>query len=318
MMNAFGGYLELERFAEKKYPHNQCIKMSSARNCLRYLICALELKKIYLPYLLCDAMEDVCKKEGIEIQYYHVNGQFMPLFDEDVLDNERIVIVNYYGVLRDVDINQIVARYKNVIIDSTHAFFRDYDGSVCAIYNCRKYFGVPDGAFLACDKDFSLDVQVGKSGNRMKHLVGRFEYGPDDYYLDFKGAEESFYKEGMMGMSRLTENLLRAIDYEEVMEKRRKNMKYVHYRLSAYNRLKLDGDNEIDFMYPLWVDNAEELRKGLLKSRVFTPLLWPNVIKYGKGMLEYDMAMSIVPIPIDQRYELKDMKKICDFIEEIL
>ena len=71
------------------------------------------------------------------------------------------------------------------------------------------------------------------------------------------------------------------------------------------------------YCYPLYVDNAEEIRKELVKEKVFIPTLWPNVIEQGKK-IETDFATNILPLPCDQRYNLDDMKALEKIIKKLL
>ena len=47
------------------------------------------------------------------------------------------------------------------------------------------------------------------------------------------------------------------------------------------------------------------------------PTLWPNVITNKlKGTLEYDMALNILPLPCDQRYNEEDMEYMIEIIKK--
>ena len=65
-MREIGGFLELEKNQGREF-HENCIALNSGRNCLRYLIRARPIKKIWLPKLLCSAISDVCKEEKVEM-----------------------------------------------------------------------------------------------------------------------------------------------------------------------------------------------------------------------------------------------------------
>jgi len=69
-------------------------------------------------------------------------------------------------------------------------------------------------------------------------------------------------------------------------------------------------------MYPLMIENAEKVRKQLQKKKIYIPILWPSVFSMcKKEEKEYYMADNILPLPVDQRYDINDMQYI---IEEIL
>ena len=68
-------------------------------------------------------------------------------------------------------------------------------------------------------------------------------------------------------------------------------------------------------MYPLYLMNGVDIRKKLQEHKIFIPTLWPAVFEIcNEDELEYDMAKNILPIPIDQRYSISDMKYIVGMI----
>lgn len=119
-------------------------------------------------------------------------------------------------------------------------------------------------------------------------------------------------------MSKLTENLLHGIDYRLVKKRRTENYLYLQATLKELNKLKLVIPQGA-FMYPLYIENGNEIRKKLQAKKIFIPTLWPAVFQLCKeDELEYDMARNILPIPVDQRYGIGDMKLIVNELREIL
>lgn len=109
-------------------------------------------------------------------------------------------------------------------------------------------------------------------------------------------------------MSMVTKNLLRGIDYEQIKKERERNFGYLHEHLRTINRLELclpDGP----YMYPLLVKDGAKLRMSLREKNIYIPTLWPNVIEsLTPEEIEYGLAEDILPLPCDQRYDLKDMQ----------
>ena len=68
-MREFGGYIEIEHYKGNEY-HTECLALNNGRNCLRYLIRTRRIRKIMLPYLQCRVIEEVCRREGVQIQWY--------------------------------------------------------------------------------------------------------------------------------------------------------------------------------------------------------------------------------------------------------
>ena len=47
-------------------------------------------------------------------------------------------------------------------------------------------------------------------------------------------------------------------------------------------------------------------------KKIYIPILWPSVFhSVNKSDIEWMMTENILPLPIDQRYDNKDMEYIC-------
>ena len=72
-------------------------------------------------------------------------------------------------------------------------------------------------------------------------------------------------------------------------------------------------------MYPLYVDNASEIKKYLLSQKIYIPTLWPNVLDVcTEDQIEFKLVKNILPLPIDQRYDINHMKRIKESILKCL
>ncbi len=123
-------------------------------------------------------------------------------------------------------------------------------------------------------------------------------------------------------MSRLTHNLLRAIDYEEVKERRSENFAFLSRELGAGNRLELPIVAGA-YAYPFWPKGegicGGELRRELIRRKVYIPVLWPEVLTLcGEESLEHRMAENILPLPVDQRYGEKEMGEILEILFSVM
>ena len=74
-MKERGGYFELERFSGKEY-HEDLLRFNYARNAVRYLIRAKHIRRIFLPYYICDSLIKAIKKEDVDILFYHIGPDF--------------------------------------------------------------------------------------------------------------------------------------------------------------------------------------------------------------------------------------------------
>lgn len=311
-MKEIGGYIELDTF-NLPMLHEDGIALNCGRNCLAYLIKSRKIKKLKVPYFICNSICDVCDQEGVEKEYYHIGLDFRPVNDFLLEPNEWLYLVNYYGQLSNKDILKYVKMYSRVIIDQANGYFEEPLPNVDTLYTCRKWFGVADGAFLYTDRLLSDEFPVDESFDRMRFLLGRYERTASEFYGEYNNNNIFFKTEPIKRMSKLTRNLLHGIDYVSVEKIRRDNFDYLHKYLETKNYLKLKN---AAFMYPFMVNNGASIRKKLQAKKIYIPILWPNVFDIAESdSLEYKMAEDILPLPIDQRYGSGDMDII---IQEVL
>lgn len=309
-MKEIGGYIELDKYTGDML-HDDGIKLNCGRNALAYIIKAKNIKKINMPKFMCDSNDKILSENNVEVVYYNVGLDFKP----QVKDYEGwLYVVNFYGQLS----NEYIASVgENIIVDNAQAYFQEPIPRVDTLYTCRKFFGVADGAILYTDKYIEVEEQD-ESFNRMNFLLGRYERSASEFYAEYVENNHFFRNQPIKKMSKLTENLLHGIDYEMAKKRRTQNFSYLHRKLHTINKLTLSVPDGA-FMYPLYIDNGEEVRKKLQAKKIFIPTLWPAVFNLcNEDDVEYDMAKNILPIPVDQRYGIEDMEYIVQEIDKCI
>lgn len=307
-----GGYLELERF-DGLMLHEADVALNCGRACLEYLVELRDIRTIWLPDFLCSSVSNLCRKAAVEVRTYQVGGGFTPDWDFEVADNEWLYLVDYYGQLtrNDVDV-ALAASDGRLIVDESQGYYRDPWKGADTLYTCRKWFGVADGAFLHTSDGINLSRELPRSESfdKMNFVLGRYERSAGEFFAESKVNNARFAEEPMAGMSALTENLLRAIDYAVIKERRLANWAVLNDVLGASNRLTL-ATPEVPFMYPYMVDDAEGVRQAMAADGVFVPTLWPNVLgDPTAGFWAIGYSRNVLPLPIDQRYGAEDMQAV--------
>lgn len=311
-MKEIGGYIELDTY-HLPMLHEGAIALNCGRNCLAYLFKSRGIKKIKVPYFICNSIFDVCEREGVEKQFYHIGTDFKPVPDVELSDDEWLYLVNFYGQLGNDEIQEYVNKYSRVIVDQANGYFEKPLPNVDTFYTCRKWFGVADGAFLYTNATLKTDLPQDESFDRIHFLLGRYERAAREFYSEYNANNKFFETEPIKRMSKLTANLLHGIDYERVKKKRRENFEYLHKRLGGINQLDV---KTAAFMYPLMIENGALIKKKLQAEKIFIPTLWPTVFEVASSTdLEYKMAENILPLPIDQRYSIEDMEYM---VQEVL
>lgn len=312
-MKEIGGYFGLEPLVSNAF-YSDLIAVNNARNALLYLLKARKIKKLYIPYFLCDSVSGVCDREGYPYEYYKIDENFLPVFNKTLGDGEYLYIVNYYGQLSNEKAQALKDAFGNIIFDNVQAFFQRPVDGMDTVYSCRKFFGVPDGGYVATDAVLDGILKQDISKDRMKHVLGRFEGDcASEFYGDFKANDHSFAELELRSMSKLTQNILGAINYDAVKQKREENFAVLHEYLGQKNKLKLQNPPG-PYAYPFYCENGMAVKKKLAEKKIFVATLWPNVLDM-EGTLEKDYAENILPLPCDQRYNREDMIRI---VQEVL
>ena len=315
-MKSIGGYFELELNNGGEY-HAGGIRLSSGRNAFEYILRARDVKEIHIPYYICNSVIEPLHKLDIEISYYFIYENLSPKID-DLRSNDSILFINYFGLAKK-NLLHLSSRYQNIIVDNSQAFFISPMPNQDTFYSCRKYFGVPDGAYVFSKNNIADAFDYNLVKDNFSHLLERIEVGAEKGYQSFIKNEDSFNKQPMRKMSKISERLLKTIDYKNIVKIRNSNFQFLDARLKKYNQLVLDNNSlNGPMVYPLLLKN-ELLRSKLITSRIFVPLYWQSVLdQRPESSWEYYLAKYLIPLPIDQRYSIDEMQYICTIVEECI
>ena len=318
-MHAIGGYFSLELPNGSSYHGDNALKLNTGRNCLEFILLKRHYKKVYVPYYTCDAVLEPFHKHNIEYVFYHINQAF-EIEDDITLDlNEGLLYINYWGINQH-HVEEYAVKYgSHLIIDNTQAFFSPPISGIDTFYTCRKFFGVPDGAYLYTGFKCSEGIPVSHSYDLTLYLMKRVDISPEAAYQDFHYTEERLSNQPIKKMSSLTDRMMHSINYSECIKKRKCNFDFLHNGLASSNQLCLAlSDNEVPMVYP-YLSQELSLREKLISNRIFIPRYWSDVEqRCRRNDIEVYLANHILPLPIDQRYGIEDMMHILSIINEEL
>lgn len=329
-MKEIGGYFGLEDFSGCEY-YQGLYRINLGRTALLYLLENINCQTLLVPELLCDSMTEVCRRHGIALQYYRQDRDLTPLVKGPLPAGHWLLLVNYYGQLTDSRILAAKEQFGHIIVDHTHSFFQRPLRGIPTLYSCRKFFGLADGAYLSTDLLLPPIAAQDISYPRMKHVLGRYEETASQHYQELHEAASSYYEEEIKTMSRLTRNLLKAIDYEKVRKQRNENYQSLETLLGTENPISTlytgpavplapapfqapDGP----LAYPFYSPNGIALRKALAKEKIYVPTYWGNVISScPEDSVEYQCAANILALPCDHRYGRPEMEQIARAVTEL-
>lgn len=318
-LKPIGGYFELEL---PKYPKNPPLReggvwVNSGQHALEFILIASYNRKgvVWVPYYTCSVIYEKLAELNIPFRRYHINHNLEVDDFPAIGDNDSIIVNNYFGI-QDGYVRRLAEYYgRQIIIDNAQAWYMPADSGVRMFYSPRKFFGLPDGGIAYIENFGTNEVKLEErdlSYERCRHLLKRIDSGPESGYEDFKRNSENLKQDRLKRMSNLTEALLKSIDYEDAKNRRKTNYRMLHEAFGSINELNLPKMEtfECPMVYPLLIKH-DSLRKKLISNKIFVASYWPGV----EGEVETYLQKYLLPLPIDQRYEADDMRKIIKIIQ---
>jgi len=316
-IKTIGGYIGLQlNDGEIYYPN--LIALNTGRNALEYILRIRKYKTIYLPYFTCDVLLEPLKKLNLTYKFYSLDENLNPIIDFILDAHSCLLYTNYFGVKTDV-VMYLSGKINNLIIDNAQAFFTRPIGNLDTFYSCRKFFGVPDGAYLNIETNHKLNLQRDESIDRFSHLIKSIDINIENGYPDYIENNNMLVNNDIKTMSQLTQSILAGTNYERCMAARKSNFAYLNKHFAEINLLPFNYSSlDVPMVYPLLI-NDRNLKKKLIEHKIFIATYWPNVYRWAApDSYEYFLTENLIALPIDHRYELTDMKTIVSIIKSLL
>ena len=189
----YGGFLPLELNEGREFFHDytSCLRrFNSIKAALYHLLENISISRVYIPYYYCPTTIAAIKSTGVTVCFYHINNQLLPEEIPDEADS-AVLLVNYFGV-RTEEIRKLTVSFRNavVITDNAHAFFAEpvIGDGIYQLYSAKKFFGVPDGAYLLGKGVLPENEPPGYSHEYADYLLLTYEAGTNASYQKKKSA----------------------------------------------------------------------------------------------------------------------------------
>jgi hypothetical protein len=262
--------------------------------------------------------------EGIEIKFYEIDHQLeFKAGPPKIAAEDVLVYVNYFG-LKSAYSEELSYLYgEQLWIDDTQAFFhRPLELHSSYFNSARKFFGIPDGAYLYCsltEVDNAVSALPEHCDYRTDHLVRRALGDVQGGYASFK--ENEVCCGGLSAQaSTLSRVALQRIDYWAVAWKRRRNFEWLCDALDPSNRLSgvwsVLADGDIPLCYP-YLPERQISRRALWEAGLFIPSYWNDCLyRTNRGYRwEKELSANLLPLPVDQRYGIAEMDDVLKLIQ---
>lgn len=308
-MKAIGGFFELELPHDSTAYHPDALALTNGRACLRHVLQTVRPIRVWLPYYTCDAILEPVKALEIPYTFYSLDAHLEPPAHLELDDREVVIAVNYFG-LKTATMRALAVRFADrLIVDDTQAFFERGYPTAWSFNSARKFFGVPDGAYLYAPTPIAV-IDERNEAPAWDHLIGRLLGDQEGAYRAFAASEAALTSE-VKAISVGAERLLSAVDYQKAIDRRRANFLAYQAALSGENRLDLSLEDQVPLCYPLLPRRPLDARR-LHAQGIYTATFWKDCLARGdqRYTWEHELSTSLVPLPLDHRYETSDIARV--------
>ncbi len=297
---------------------------STGRDCFYSIFSSIEGKTLWLPDFLCKSIVQPLENLNVNYRFYNVGKNLRVSGSNDIREGDYALIISYFGFVDNDFYNFVLMKKCNIISDVTHLFFdSEQMAKVTAISSfvvgsLRKFFAIPDGAFILTNENVSIkgDTRINFVKDRTYGLFSRYyslvnSFDNEENMPILKQAEKELDESFDFGysISYLSYNILKCISPKLYVERIKNNFNF----LNNYFGLKYRFFSPY---FPLvFFDNAtrDYYRRKLSSKWIFAPIHWDTSFLGKKKNILSDLILSI---PCDYRYNVDDMKKICELIDK--
>jgi len=335
-------------------PNSPGFLTSSGRDSLRLIIRVLNLTErdeVLLPSYLCGDILIPFEEEGVNFSFYKVNKDLRV----DISDIEgritkktkAIMAIHYFGYPQRIEELRRLCEEQSLCLieDTVQSFLSKYNGEFLgsvgdlAFTSFRKYLPVLDGSLVLINAEginsnnlkwanpsltHALYLCLRYLGMSSKNLHLKAHIVPEPLFLWlFAMADKALNKYPKPAkMSHSSTRLLCRLDFGDVITRRRANFQYLldnwHFDMIQPLFHELPAD-VCPLGFPVLASDRDYVKQELVKRGVYPPIHWnlPSDIDKEEFKTSWEISREILTIPVDQRYEPKDMDYILWQIEGI-
>lgn len=322
----------------------------SGRMAISALIKGLNISNslVLLPIFTCESVIQPFLDNGCKVIYYPIDLNLIPDTHEieklvEKYSPKMILFHSYFGFNTNKNITKkfinFLKHHKVIVLeDITQSYFSKYKKIDANFYvtSLRKFFAIPMGGLLLLNDD--LDIKYKKNINNdnaidnvaikafdlKKKYINGDNVNKNDFMELYKEIKEKIsHFDEIMPMSTISKQIFNGIDKKNIVNKRRKNYNYLLKKLGKNEKIKLIFNSlpkdVVPLYFPMYIEKRTEFQSFMASHNVFCPVIWPKSTYINDISNKEDYIYSnIICIPCDQRYNISDMERVCNFIFDFL
>lgn len=295
---------------------------------------------VHLPSYLCESILSVIKSMGLKYDFYPVDMNLGA--HPDPLRGSAVLLIHYFGKLNAAT-KSLRAEAGNdfyLIEDASQAMLsdwsKDFNKSQYVIISPRKFGPVIFGGWCNVLSQIdevnekvekvawqSLAARLTKA-QYLENMPAQIEQQTENFYLELFNEVERFIDENptCLYLPSWVKQLIAGCDWIGASVKRRDNFHLLKEMLSQdvdmlFSEITPD---EVPLGFVVRLKKRDWIRMKMAEERIFCPIHWrlPNDVNKAKYPYSHDLSDTALTIPIDQRYNIKDMEWIATSLKKLL
>ncbi|AOR23407.1 DegT/DnrJ/EryC1/StrS family aminotransferase [Clostridium taeniosporum] len=311
---------------------------------------------ILLPSYLCPTIVELIKKLNIKYKFYNINKKLdIDIVSIENLINKYnvkvVFFIDYFGFFHKESTRKFLKnlKLKNILLieDAVQKFWIKWEKKFIGdyVFNSYRKFLPIDGSLILCRENESLNIlkklnslsrykeandKYFKFMEKARDIKTKFisqNIGYENDYLNlFNRANIEYYKrKNILKINLKHKRYLNHFPINKFIKRREENYSYVFKQLKNMKKITFlnqteNLDDNTPLVFPILIDNRDCIKKELMKNQIYLPIHWnlenEKWINNFKNSL--NISKNILSLPIDWRYEIKDMEFLIFKLKEIL
>ncbi|MGI2095724.1 hypothetical protein [Shewanella glacialipiscicola] len=313
---AIGGYNQLPLISLNTQLGAEAYQFQSARAALYAYLNAAKIKTLYIPNYICDSIFPALKSLTVDIKFYSVNEQLLPVICPKLTNksNSRILLVNYFGLLNEQVKTLTALEPELFIVDNSQALFCEHIDGTTSIYSPRKFLGIPDGGLLRTAEKINMPETQYDASENVGHLLLRAAGDVQAGYVRFLAAEQALECFIPKEISVISAHLIKCADINVIKKMRRRNYEILYNKFKSLNQLQFPVNDHVPLCYPLKLGvGVTSICRTLIDKAIYLPRYWRSDYS---GEVGTSMFENTLFLPIDERLSEDNIYALSDIIEQ--
>lgn len=280
--------------------------------------------RILVPEYLCESMLMGFDPNNWEIATYRIDDNLttdtLDMANKVVEPLETVILsVSYFGnepTQQHVEvIKKLQKKGTRIIEDETHRVLGKLEpiGDV-AIASLRKVLPVAEGAYIRGHVSFEIDeagIDLGWEAMDVK-ASGDHQRARTLYSLANRHLVSQIYPP--LFTSSRTRDTINRLNYALLREKRQHNSAVLKRLLTRVPEIDIVNNTETPSHLVIRIPEAKRVQEALSKAGIYCPIHWPRP----ESLKSVNWRDDLLSLPVDHRYNAKDMQRIIEELEEVI